>query len=204
MISYAVVLSALAASALGANSTVTTPTLPAGFNIGLVKPDELNSWCLGQRNVCPDICNGGTKQNSCDPSTLQYSCVCSDGSVPDVSQYQQTVPFYVCEANYGQCIDAHPNDAQGQEACKEAKHCGTKNATATDTSSSSASASPTTMLSSPTDTTDTIETESTPASSSVAASSQTSNAAVPFGSMMETYSTGLVAGAMYLAMRLVL
>ena len=45
MLSYVVVLSALAASALGANST-TTPGLPAGFNIGLVKPDERSMFGL--------------------------------------------------------------------------------------------------------------------------------------------------------------
>lgn len=82
MFSSIVILSTLAASALGSNSA--SYQLPAGFNIGLVKPDELSmlslptaegqhrltqtdSWCLGQRNVCPQICTSGTKSNYCDP-----------------------------------------------------------------------------------------------------------------------------------------
>lgn len=71
MYSSIVLLSTLAASVLGANST--TYTLPQGFNIGLVKPDELNSWCQGQRNVCPDMCKGSTQANSCDPVSVSHT-----------------------------------------------------------------------------------------------------------------------------------
>lgn len=88
MRSSIVLMSAFATMALGQNSTGTTYTLPQGFNIGQVKPDELSeltqtlfprrlslttvlsfpdSWCTGQRNVCPEICSTGTKQNTCDP-----------------------------------------------------------------------------------------------------------------------------------------
>lgn len=42
MLSSIVILSTLAASALGSNST--SYSLPASFNIGLVKPDELSAW----------------------------------------------------------------------------------------------------------------------------------------------------------------
>ena len=65
MYSSIVLLSALAASAVAQNST--SYTFPQGFNLGLVKPDDLNSWCQGQRNVCPDMCKGSTDANSCDP-----------------------------------------------------------------------------------------------------------------------------------------
>lgn len=51
MLSSIVILSTLALSALGDNST--SYQLPAGFNIGLVKPDELSMLCIahtwGQR-----------------------------------------------------------------------------------------------------------------------------------------------------------
>ncbi|KAJ5577865.1 uncharacterized protein N7459_006829 [Penicillium hispanicum] len=199
MLSSVVLLSTLVVSALGSNSSAPY-TFPAGFNIGLVKPDELNSWCQGQRNVCPSICKGSTKQNTCDPKSLSFNCVCSDGSTPDVSPYIQTVPFYVCEATFGQCISSHPNDADGQKACKQAATCGSKNASATDTTSTSTSASSTLSL-----TTSTSSTESSKsASSSVAAQSTTHNAAVPMGSLIEGYSTSLMAGVMFLAMRLFL
>jgi len=69
MHSSIVLFSTLAASALGATNS-TTYTFPQDFNIGLVKPDELNSWCQGQRNVCPDMCQGSTSSNSCDPVSV--------------------------------------------------------------------------------------------------------------------------------------
>lgn len=59
-----------------------------------------------------------------------YSCVCPNGTVPDSSAFQQTVPFFECQANYGQCINRHPNDAQAQATCRQNQQCGTRNATA--------------------------------------------------------------------------
>lgn len=130
-------------------------------------------------------------------STLKFSCICSDGTVPDVSQYVETVPFYVCEANYGQCINAHPNDAEGQRACKAAATCGSKNATAEDTTSSTTTAASTTLAMA----TSTGSSGSSQTTSSVAAAATTTNAAV---SGLEGYSTGLMAGAMFLAARMFL
>ncbi|OQD78435.1 hypothetical protein PENDEC_c001G05975 [Penicillium decumbens] len=195
MHSSIVLFSTLAASALGATNS-TTYTFPQDFNIGLVKPDELNSWCQGQRNVCPDMCQGSTSSNSCDPSTLQFKCTCADGTTPDSSQYIETIPFYVCQATFGQCINAHPNDADGQKACKQAAQCATKNATAmaSPSPSTSTSASRTMAL-----TTSTSSSQTT--SSSVAAQSTSANAAITIG---EGYSTGIMAGAMFLAARMFL
>ncbi|KAJ5392226.1 hypothetical protein N7509_007716 [Penicillium cosmopolitanum] len=197
MRSSIVLVSAFAAAALGQNST--SYTFPAGFNIGLVKPDELNSWCTGQRNVCPDICQSGTKQNTCDPKTLVYNCVCSDGSTPDVTPYIQTVPFYVCQANFAQCIEAHPNDADGQKTCKEAAHCGSKNASSISTTTTASSSATTTLAM--TTSTDS-NSDSSQTSSSVAAAATTSNAAIAMGE--GSYSTGVLAGAMFLAIRMFL
>lgn len=130
-------------------------------------------------------------------STLKFSCICADGSVPDVSPYIQTVPFYVCEETYGQCINAHPNDAEGQRACKDAATCGTKNASAEDTTMSSTTTAASTTLAMAT------STGSSETTSSVAAASTTTNAAAAL-SGLEGYSTGLMAGAMFLAARLFL
>jgi len=74
-------------------------------------------------------------------STLTYSCICSNGTAPDVSAYQETLPFYICEATYVQCIAANPNDAQGQDTCRKNQKCGTLNATAVEGSSGGSSAS---------------------------------------------------------------
>jgi hypothetical protein len=59
--------------------------------------------------------------------------------VPDVTAYQQTLPFYICQATYQQCINNHPNDAEGQATCKSNEKCGTLNATAANSASSSSS-----------------------------------------------------------------
>ncbi|KAJ5200219.1 hypothetical protein N7491_008981 [Penicillium cf. griseofulvum] len=191
-----IILSALATAVMGANSTDSTYTLPAGFNIGLVESSERSNWCFAQRNTCPDICETGTKLNSCDASTLQFTCVCSDGSIPDVTPYKQTVPFYVCQAAYGQCINSHPNDAEGQRACKKAAVCGSKNASETTTTASSTMSSTTLAMATATE-------SSSSETSSVAPASTTTNAAVALGDLSQ-YSTGLMAGLMFLAARMVL
>ncbi|CAG8096574.1 unnamed protein product [Penicillium olsonii] len=197
MRSSIVAISALATAALGANSTYSY-TFPAGWDIAQVEKGDLSAWCSAQRNTCPEICKG-TKLNSCDPATLKFSCVCSDDSTPDVSEYIQTVPFYVCQDAYGQCIRSHPDDAEGQRACKKAMNCGTKNASESSTTSSSASASASTTLAVSTSTD-----SSASATSSVAASSSTTaNAAAAFGDVTQ-YSTGLMAGLMFVAARMVL
>ncbi|CAG7946895.1 unnamed protein product [Penicillium nalgiovense] len=195
MRSSLIFLSALATSVMGANNTGPY-TLPTDFNIGLVDSSELSVWCSAQRNTCPDICQKGTKLNSCDPNTLKFDCVCSDGSTADVVPYQQTVPFFVCHATYGQCIKSHPDDIEGQRACKEAvANCGSKNASEVTTTSSSSSASSTLAMATATE-------SSSTETSSVAAASTTPNAAVALD--LTQYSTGLMAGIMFVAARMVL
>ncbi|KAJ5558476.1 hypothetical protein N7535_008689 [Penicillium sp. DV-2018c] len=192
-------LSALATSVLGANST-SPYTLPAGFNVGLVDSSERSAWCSAQRNTCPDICQDGTRLNSCDSNSLEFQCVCSDGSTPDVTPYKQTVPFFVCQANYGQCINAHPDDAEGQRTCKKNAVCGSKNATEeADSSSSTTTTASSTILAMAT----TTDSSSSETSSAAASAATTSNAAVALGDMTQ-YSTGLMAGLMFAAARMIL
>ena len=115
-----------------------------------------------------------------------------------MTAYIQTVPFYVCQATYGQCVAAHPNDLDGQDACKAAAVCGTKNATAlASTTTSTTAASTTTMATS-------TGTSSTTTTSAAAASTTTHNAAAALSGVNEHYATGLMATLMFLAMRLVL
>ncbi|KAJ5120585.1 uncharacterized protein N7515_009973 [Penicillium bovifimosum] len=194
-----VFLSALATSVMGANST--TYTLPAGFNVGLVDSSERSAWCSAQRNTCPDICQDGTRLNSCDSNTLDFSCVCADGSTPDVTPFKQTVPFFVCQANYGQCINSHPDDAEGQRTCKKNAVCGSKNATEeADSSSSSTTTAASTTLAMATST----DSTASQTSSVAAASATTSNPAVALGGDMTKYSTGFMAGLMFVAARMIL
>ena len=62
-----------------------------------------------------------------EQDTLEFDCTCINGTVPDVTPYEGTIPFFVCEENFVQCIENHPDDAEGQEQCTEEKetNCGT-------------------------------------------------------------------------------
>ena len=74
---------------------------------------------------------------------ITYSCICEDGSTPDLAKYKNTLPEFVCQANFAGCIDAHPNDAVGQGKCKTdiQDTCGTLNITDYKSGSSSGSSS---------------------------------------------------------------
>ncbi|KAI5302813.1 hypothetical protein KEM56_000333 [Ascosphaera pollenicola] len=137
--------------------------IPAGFNAGIVPDSDKTSWCQGQLTSCPKICPDGiASKNTCNPSTLSFNCVCGDGSTPNVAEYRNTLPFFVCEENFGQCINAHPNDLAGQKDCKSqrAQYCGTKKV--------------------PTDDDDDDETTATTSSSSASKTAATSHASSDF------------------------
>lgn len=54
-----------------------------------------------------------------------FSCECEDGTTPDVSKYKSTLPYFICEETFAQCISNNAGDAAGQKTCKEDKNCGT-------------------------------------------------------------------------------
>ncbi|KAL1882655.1 hypothetical protein Plec18167_003077 [Paecilomyces lecythidis] len=179
-------------------------TLPAGFNSGEVSSTEKASWCTGQRNICPKICSGAAQTNTCDPDTLSFSCVCSDGSVPNSSEYKQSLPYFVCEANFGQCINNHPNDLDGQEQCKQQeKTCGKKDPDSASSASTSSAAATTgaaaTTLATSTTTGGTVA--STTAAKATASTSSSAASAVKLG---QDYSAALLAGGLLAGFRFVL
>ena len=59
-------------------------------------------------------------------TTLEYECICSDGEPANVSEYQETLPFYVCERWKGDCVEQNPEDAAAQQACLDVE-CGSLN-----------------------------------------------------------------------------
>ncbi|KAF2109004.1 hypothetical protein BDV96DRAFT_503596 [Lophiotrema nucula] len=111
-----------------------------------ISPNSVNStvresWCQAQKNTCPQICGGFSKLNStCDSTTLTFNCICGDGTTPNMSDYQQSVPGQMCRQWFSACITASGDDLQEQEACK-AVSCGNKTISAQQ--SSVASSSPT-------------------------------------------------------------
>ncbi|KAL9620824.1 MAG: hypothetical protein Q9160_004724 [Pyrenula sp. 1 TL-2023] len=115
------------------------PVATEGVNVGAISSKDKQQYCLSQQNTCPEICDGRIKTNVCDQSTLEYQCVCANGTIPDVTAYKGTIPYFECTANYEQCVAAHPNDLDGQTICKNNQQCG--NLTAESPSASSTSSS---------------------------------------------------------------
>lgn len=118
-------------------------TFPDGFDLNQVESTTKSGWCRGQLNNCPPVCGGSAKVNRCDSETLEFTCTCSNGTEARVEDYQGTIPFYVCEANYEQCI-SHSSTQDGDDKCIAGKEeCGSKNASAPTTTSSSPTSSTT-------------------------------------------------------------
>ncbi|RFU30014.1 hypothetical protein B7463_g6302, partial [Scytalidium lignicola] len=111
---------------------------------------ELNtrvSWCSGEINTCGTLCSGATTNNDCDTNTLTFNCTCAaNNSAPGLQYYTQTMPTFICEQIFQNCIVAGENDAAAQRLCtqNEAKNCGhlnPENFTAVPSSSSAAPSS---------------------------------------------------------------
>lgn len=122
----------------------------------------------------------------------------------------QTVPFFVCQANFGNCIAAHPDDADGQDKCKKDNQCGTLNATETaaksESESSSSSSSSESSSPSSSSTATLASSHQADNSDSTAASSSpstTANAAAALR-MAQEHSTGVFATALLVVMGLIL
>ncbi|KAK4035068.1 hypothetical protein C8A01DRAFT_38460 [Parachaetomium inaequale] len=114
-----IALSALTlASAQDRNFTVDPKTVDDG-----VKAD----WCSAEYNSCRSLCDNALTANKCDPKTLQYTCTCSNGSAPGLQYYIQTIPTFICEQAYSNCIAANTQSSQGQDECKTniKSQCGT-------------------------------------------------------------------------------
>ncbi|EGX43988.1 hypothetical protein AOL_s00210g149 [Orbilia oligospora ATCC 24927] len=91
-----------------AQTTIDPSTVPSSTR---------STWCQGNLQACPLICGGGTSVNSCDRDTLEYECICSDGSTPDLSQYALTLPYFVCQEVRSRCIANGANNLEGQAEC---------------------------------------------------------------------------------------
>ncbi|KAL2155161.1 hypothetical protein VTH82DRAFT_3837 [Thermothelomyces myriococcoides] len=147
MVSFRTTLLALASAvAVSADYYIDPDSVPLSLR---------KAWCNDQRSMCKPICldtgaSGNPIDNSCDPETLTYGCVCSDGRQPNVSEYTLTLPYYVCQKWGDQCVEGCEGDTTCQGSCREDHPCGAqspKKANTTQTSTTT-TASPT---ASPTD-----------------------------------------------------
>ncbi|KAH6634030.1 hypothetical protein B0J18DRAFT_415085 [Chaetomium sp. MPI-SDFR-AT-0129] len=110
----------------------------------VISPDSVSeslrkAWCNDQLSMCRPICletsTGSPQVNTCDPDSLTYGCVCSDGKQPNVTEYTLTLPYYVCTEWGNQCVTACGNDNTCASECREKHPCGAQrphsNATST-------------------------------------------------------------------------
>jgi uncharacterized membrane protein YgcG len=101
-----------------------------------------DSWCRDQQSSCPLLClqqvdTATTRSNTCNPSTLAWTCVCSDGTSPNVSEYSQTVPFYQCTEWGNQCVLKCGQNSACASDCRENHPCGAQNPTRVNSTSAS-------------------------------------------------------------------
>ncbi len=136
-------------------------------------------------------------------TTFTYSCVCANGTVPDCTAFTQTLPYFICQETYIQCINNNPNDAQAQSVCADNEQCGTRNATAEALAASSAAASSTAASTSSAASTSASRTQSGSATGASASASATEsgNAAV---AMTQHLTTGAFAAVLIAAFKLLI
>ncbi|ROT41580.1 hypothetical protein SODALDRAFT_331329 [Sodiomyces alkalinus F11] len=77
-----------------------------------------NAWCQGQRNVCTRLCDNAVT-NDCSTSTLDYDCQCSNGTAPGLEYYRSSMPSFICNAVFEECIIANVGNARGQQQCED-------------------------------------------------------------------------------------
>ncbi|RDW88915.1 hypothetical protein BP6252_00947 [Coleophoma cylindrospora] len=137
----AVAVALLASFVVAQNSTIDPNTVSATLR---------SQWCNGEINTCGTLCSGASSSNTCDPTTLNYTCTCTaNSSTPGLQYYTQTMPTFICEQIYSNCIAAGQNDQAAQKLCvtAEANNCGhldpAKFVAAVSSSSSSSSATAT-------------------------------------------------------------
>ena len=137
-------------------------------------------------------------------TTLDFSCVCDNGTTPDLSPYENTIPFYVCKETFVQCIANNPNNLQGQDYCKGNATCGTVNAASTSTSATSTpSAAPSTTQAAAATTAGSATASSTGSATGASASPTSSKGAAAL-QMAQDHSTGFFAAAFLAAFGMLL
>ncbi|EMC94975.1 hypothetical protein BAUCODRAFT_34973 [Baudoinia panamericana UAMH 10762] len=103
------------------------------------------AWCTSQLSQCPIICSqtsansAATLANTCDWMSLTYACVCANGLSPNVSEYTQTMPYFVCTEWGNQCSSNCGSNNQCASDCRSQHPCGAQNPTRVNTSTISTS-----------------------------------------------------------------
>jgi hypothetical protein len=120
MFARSVTFLALAAGVLA--QTTNTTIDPSSVSLTL-----RSQWCQAQQNTCGTLCSGDYGNNTCSPDTLAYSCTCAaNNSAPGLQYYKETMPTFICEQVFTNCISTNAGDAAAQALCtkNEQNNCG--------------------------------------------------------------------------------
>jgi len=134
-------------------STILLPLLAGLAAAQTIIPDSVDmstrdAWCNDQTSACPILCSQTTQttnvqSNTCEASTLAWTCVCSDGTVPNGTQYSMPIPFHECQQYVTQCTQSCGQNSDCSSACQKNNLCGAQTPTRINATSSSATATQT-------------------------------------------------------------
>ncbi|KAH7257271.1 hypothetical protein BKA59DRAFT_508170 [Fusarium tricinctum] len=113
-------LLAMAISAVSAQSVKTyKSSLDMTIDPNTVDIATRSDWCGAQQNTCDTLCQDDTDSNNCSETDLKWECTCSsNSSVPGIQYYTQTMPTFICQQLFSQCITENTSSQQGQRDCK--------------------------------------------------------------------------------------
>jgi hypothetical protein len=124
-------LSVAAFAGFAAAQTTAQNNYPYRIDPNSVSSSNRQYWCDQNEAQCPLIClqqpgvtSSTTSDNECDPDNLTYSCVCENGIAPNITQYSQTLPFYICQEWGNQCVTGCNGDNTCANACRADHPCG--------------------------------------------------------------------------------
>ncbi|KAF5622040.1 PCI domain protein [Fusarium tjaetaba] len=113
-------LLAMAVSAVSAQTTVQNykSSLDMTIDPNSVDLATRSSWCGAQQNTCDALCKDDTNENKCTENDLKWECTCSsNSSTPGLQYYTQTMPTFICEELFSQCISQNTGSQSGQKEC---------------------------------------------------------------------------------------
>jgi len=106
-------------------------------------------WCDSQQASCPLLClqlpgsSSTTAANTCDATSLQYTCVCGNGQSPNATEFSQTLPYYICQEWGQQCVANCGNNNACQASCTQDHPCGAQDPTRVNVTTTSSTMSAT-------------------------------------------------------------
>ncbi|KAI8724981.1 hypothetical protein NCS52_00067900 [Fusarium sp. LHS14.1] len=112
---------ALAVSVVTAQTTVQDydSSLNMTIDPGTVDFGTRAGWCNAQQDTCDTLCKDDTEENDCTAETLAWECACSsNSSTPGLQYYTQTMPTFICQELFAQCISQNAGSQSGQRDCK--------------------------------------------------------------------------------------